>query len=163
MTVLFCMQKGREGMKKKMSVKQEAFCLAYAKSGNATQSYKDAGYAWKTEGSARVCAAQLLAKPNIKKRVAEIAEEARTAAIADIREIQETLTKVIRSEEREEQIVVEGCGDGVSEARIIKRAVQKKDIIKACEVLAKMQGGFDNTLKVEMTVPKFGGDTDLED
>ena len=82
--------------------------------------------------------------------------------IADAREIQERLTTILRQELDEEQIVVEGCGEGVSEATVKTRKAQLKDVLKAAELLGKMQGAFDN-MKVEITVPVFGGESDLED
>lgn len=146
-----------------LSVKQEAFCLHYAKTGNATESYKNAGYKVKNDPTAGVMACRLLKNDNIKARLAELADEMKTAKIADAREIQEILTSIVRGETPEEVVVVEGCGDGTSEAKLMNKAAFLKDRIKAAETLAKMQGAFDNTVKLEMTVPVFGGDDNLED
>lgn len=146
-----------------LNAKQEAFCLHYAKTGNATESYKTAGYDAKTERAVYANANRLLKNDKVKARLAELAAELASEKIASIKEVQERLTSILRGELQEEQVVVEGCGDGVSEAKVIKRQPQLKDVIKAGETLAKMQGGFDNTVKVEMTVPVFGGEEDLED
>lgn len=146
-----------------LNVKQEAFCLHYAKTGNATESYKKAGYQCKNDAVVAASAVRLLNQVKVKARLAELAEELVGEKIASIREVQERLTSILRGELQEEQVVVEGCGDGVSEAKVIKRQPQLKDVIKAGETLAKMQGGFDNTVKVEMTVPVFGGEERLED
>lgn len=147
----------------KLTGKQEAFCLEYAASGNATKSYKAAGYSVKSDGTAAVMASRLLKNDKVKGRIAELAAEMADAKIADAREIQETLTAILRGEIQEEMIVVEGCGDGISQATRVEKAPNLKDRIKAGETLAKMQGAFDNTLKLEMTVPVFGGEADLED
>lgn len=146
-----------------LNVKQEAFCLHYAKTGNATESYKKAGYDAKTPGGIYSNANRLLKNAKVKARLAELAEELASEKIASIAEVQERLTAILRGEVQEEQIVVEGCGDGVSQASVMKRAPQLKDIIKAGETLARMQGGFDNSMKVELTLPVFGGDDGLED
>lgn len=146
-----------------LNVKQEAFCLHYAKTGNATESYKVAGYSAKTDRAVYANANRLLKNDYVKARLAELADEMKSEKIAGIREIQEKLTSILRGEVQEEQVVVEGCGDGVSEATIIKRQPQLKDVIKAGETLAKMQGGFDNKIQVEVTVPVFGGEDGLED
>lgn len=148
---------------KRMTVKQEKFCVAYAKHGNATRAYKEAGYSVKNDGAAGVLAHNLLKNDKIKTRLAQLADEYRTPAIADIQEIQERLTAAIRQELEEEQIVVEGCGDGVSQAVVKKRKTQLREVLKACELLAKMQGAFNDTLKVEMLVPVYGGESDIED
>lgn len=153
----------RKGVIALLNVKQEAFCLHYAKTGNATESYKQAGYNPKNDNSAGANARRLLQKDKIKARLAELAEELASEKIANIKEVQERLTSILRGEIQEEQVVVEGCGDGVSEAKIIKRQPQLKDVIKAGETLAKMQGGFDNKVQVELTVPVFGGEDDIED
>ncbi len=146
-----------------LNVKQEAFCLHYAKTGNATESYKKAGYNAKSDGAIYANANRLLKNDKVKARLAELAEELTSEKIANIKEVQERLTSILRGEIQEEQVVVEGCGDGVSEAKIIKRQPQLKDVIKAGETLAKMQGGFENKVQVELTVPVFGGEDDLED
>lgn len=146
-----------------LNVKQEAFCLHYAKTGNATESYKVAGYDAKTENALYSAANRLLKNVKVKARLQELAEELAGEKIANIAEIQRRLTSILRGELQEEQVVVEGCGDGVSEAKIIKRHPQLKDVIKAGETLAKMQGGFDNKVQLEMTIPVFDGEERLED
>lgn len=146
-----------------LSARQERFCQEYAKTANAPQSYKNAGYVAKNDNVANACASRLLKNDNIQMRIAELNAEAHSNAIANIAEIQERLTAILRGETQEEQIVVEGCGDGISEAVIKKRAPQLKDAIKAGELLAKMQGGFDNNISVTLSVPQFGGDDSLED
>ena len=146
-----------------LSAKQERFCQEYAKTANAMQSYKNAGYKARNDNVAKACASRLLTTDNIKNRIAELTEETRKAAIADIAEIQELLTSIARGEIEEEQIVVEGCGEGISEAVTKNRKAQIKDRIKAAETLAKMRGGFDNTINVNVAVPKFGGDDELQD
>lgn len=146
-----------------LNVKQEAFCLHYAKTGNATESYKKAGYNPTSDNSAGAMARRLLQNVKIKARLEELAAELASEKIASVREVQERLTAILRGEIQEEQVVVEGCGDGVSEATIIKRQPQLKDMIKAGETLAKMQGGFDNSMNVTVTVPVFSGDEGLKD
>lgn len=145
-----------------LNVKQEAFCLHYAKTGNATESYKMAGYEAKTPNAIYANANRLLKNDKVKARLAELAEEMASEKIANAKEIQERLTAILRSELKEDQVVVEGCGDGVSEATIVKRNPQLKDVIKAGELLAKMQGAFDNKVQVELTIPVFGGEEEFE-
>ena len=145
------------------NLKHEAFCLEYARTANGTQSYWNAGYTTKNEKAASASARRLLQKDSIQRRLKELSAEMASEKIASIAEIQERLTAILRGDLQEEQVVVEGCGDGVSEAKIIRRQPQLKDIIKAGETLGRMQGAFDNKLQVEMTIPVFGGDDNLED
>jgi phage terminase small subunit len=105
----------------------------------------------------------LLKNDDIKARLAELAEEMASEKIADIREIHEYLTSVIRGETTDDVVVTEGCGDGVSEAAIVKVRTPNAMRIKAATELAKMKGAYDSKLKVEVTVPVFGGEDNLED
>lgn len=146
-----------------LNVKQEAFCLHYAKTGNATESYKKAGYKPKNDNSAGANARRLLQNDKIKTRLQELVEEMASEKIADIREVHEYLTKVIRGETTEDVVVTEGCGDGISEAKIVQVRTSSKDRIKAATELARMKGAYDNKIQVELTVPVFGGEDDLED
>lgn len=143
--------------------KWEAFCLHYAKTGNASESYIAAGYETKNPRSIYSNCNRLLKNDDIKARLAELAEELAGEKIAGIREIQERLTSILRGELQEEQVVVEGCGDGVSEATIVKRQPQLKDVIKAADTLAKMQGAYDSKTNISVVIPVFGGEESLED
>lgn len=148
---------------KGLNVRQEAFCWHYAKTGNATESYREAGYTPKSESAASSSASLLLRNPRVQARLAAITEELNSAKIASVREVQERLTSILRGELLEERVVVENTGDYRSEARIIKCAPQHKDAIKAGELLAKMQGGLDVGNTVNVIVPVFGGEEALED
>ncbi len=146
-----------------LNPKQEAFCLHYAKTGNATESYKKAGYVCKNDNAAGASARRLLLNAKCKARISEIIEEMASEKIADIREIHEYLTSVIRGETTEDVVVTEGCGDGVSEAKVVQVRTNNTARIKAATELAKMKGAYDNKLNVTVTVPVFGGEDDLED
>ena len=106
-----------------MNERQEKFCLAYVKSGNASQAYKEAGYVTKG-AAARINASRLLTKDNIKKRIAELNENIKTSEIAKAEELQITLTRIMRGELKEE--------DDSPATLAIK--------LKAIDQLAKMQG-----------------------
>lgn len=146
-----------------LSARQEKFCVEYAKSANATESYRKAGYKAKNDNVAKSAASRLLSNVDVKARIAELADEVRKQSIMDIAEIQELLSSIARGEIKEDQIVVEGCGDGISQAVNCKREAQLKDRIKAAETLAKMRGGFDNTININVEIPRFVGDDELED
>ena len=143
--------------------KWEMFCLHYAKTGNASEAYKMAGYKTDNDRSIYSNCNRLLKNDDIKARLQELASEMASEKIASIAEVQERLTSILRGDLQEEQVVVEGCGDGISQATIVKRKPQLKDVIKAGETLARMQGAFDNKVQVELTVPVFNGELDLED
>jgi len=161
-----------------LNVKQEAFCLHYAKTGNATEAYKQAGYAVKTERAAYANANRLLKNDKVQARLKELAEEIASDKIASIREIQEYLTSVMRREHKECVVVTvtekksfyEPDANGTMRKQTIEKETPKiveiparlSDANKAAETLAKMQGGFDNKLSVELTVPVFEGMDEFE-
>ena len=144
----------------RVTARQIKFCLAYAGCGNATQSAIEAGYSEKT---ANEQASRLLANVNIQKYLKELQEQNASKKIADARERQEVLTSIIRQEMEEENIVVEGIGDGCSEAIIKKKKSSHKDVLKAIDLLGRMQGAFENRTTLNVLVPVFGGEDSLED
>lgn len=141
----------------------ETFCLEYAKDPNATKAYKIAGYKCKNDASANSAALRLLQNVKIQARLSELHEEMKSEKIASATEIQERLTSILRMEMQEEVVVVEGIEKGVSEARIVKKRPSNSDAIKAGQTLAKMQGAWEKNVNVNVVVPKFGGEDDLED
>jgi phage terminase small subunit len=60
------------------------------------------------------------------------------------------LTSVLRGESQSTEIVVEGQGDGYSQARTIQKEPSEKDRLKAAELLGKRYGLY--TDKVEADV-----------
>lgn len=122
-----------------LTPKQEKFCLEFAASGNIYHSAIKAGY---SENYAKGNIAYLLDKESVKKRLQELREKIENEKIADIKEMQETLTKIIRQQTKEQVIVVEGQGDGFSEAKTMQKEPSVNDVIKAINTLGKMQGAF---------------------
>lgn len=138
----------------KLTSMQEKFCQLYAATGNATQAFKDAGYAWKSEGAAAKNASNLIHKnSNIQKRLRELSDKAETEAIASIQEMQETLTQIIREELSEEVLMSEGDGDGMSHIVSKRKKAALKDRLKALELLGKMKGAFIDKVQVNGNVP----------
>lgn len=135
-----------------LSVKQEKFCLEYAKLGNARQAYKNAGYKCKNDASVDASASQLLRNLKVKERLAELAEEAKNNSIADIQEMQEALTQIIRQQFEEEIVVVESTGDFCSQARKMNKKPSVNDVIKAINTLGKIQGAFSNKLEIDADI-----------
>lgn len=135
-----------------LPIKQERFCLEYAKSGNQRQAYLKAGYNCSSDEAADANASRLLRKDKVKARLAELAEEVKNASIADITEMQQTLTAIIRQECEEEVIVVESVGDFMSEARKINKKPAIKDVINAINSLGKMQGAFIDKVEVDADI-----------
>lgn len=143
--------------------KWEAFCLHYAKTGNASEAYKQAGYKTDNARSIYSNCNRLLKNDDIKGRIQELLAEMASEKIADIREIHEYLTSVIRGETTDDVVVTEGCGDGVSEATIVQVRTNNAMRIKAATELAKMKGAYDSKTNINVVIPVFGGEDGLED
>ena len=143
-----------------MTARQERFCQEFAKTGNATLSAMNAGYSEKT---AKQIGQRLLTNVDLMTRIRELQGEIKNKNIMDAREMQEVLTSIIKQESQEEVIVVEGCGDGVSEAVTKKKTPSQSDRIKAIQLLARMQGVLDSGNTVNVVVPIFGGEDKLEE
>ena len=143
-----------------MTQRQERFCQEYVATGNATLSAINAGY---SERSAKQVGQKLLTNHDLQMRIKELSGEVLNSKIADAREMQEHLSAIIRGESDEEVIVVEGCGDGFSEAVTKKKKPSQNDRIKAMQLLARMQGVLDNNQTINVVIPVYGGDQNLED
>lgn len=78
----------------KLNRKQEAFCVAYFKTGNATKAAITAGYKKK---NAAVVASQNLKKVNIIARMAELNGKVEKAAVMDVQERKERLSEIARA------------------------------------------------------------------
>lgn len=131
----------------KMTEKQKRFCDEYLISLNATQAAIKAGYSKKTAnriGTENL--SKLVIKEYIDARMAEKEKE----LIADQDEVLKYLTSVLRGESTSEEIVVEGCGDGYSEARAMVKNPSEKDKLKAAELLGKRYGLYTDKVETDI-------------
>lgn len=130
--------------------RQERFCQEYIIDANATQAAIRAGYSERTAGRT---AHQNLKKPDVRARVDELMAEIRSQKIADATEMQEYLTGCIRGTADEEVVVVEGVGDGCSNAKTMVKKMAGRERVKAAELLGKMHGIFTDKLVVQEECP----------
>ena len=131
-----------------LTLKQQKFADEYIISGNATEAAKKAGYSEKT---AKAIGTENLTKPIIKNYIDKRLEELQSQKIADQEEVLEYLTAVLRGESRSETVVVEGVGDGCSQARAFEKAPDEKERIKAAELLGKRYRLFTDKVDVTQT------------
>lgn len=125
--------------------KQKRFCDEYLIDLNATQAAIRAGY---SERTARKIGQENLTKPDIRQYIDQRMAEKESALIACQDEVLKYLTSVMRGESQSTEIVVEGLGDGVSEAREIQKRPSEKDRLKAAELLGKRYSMFKEKLEV---------------
>lgn len=130
-----------------LTEKQKRFCDEYLIDLNATQAAIRAGY---SERSARQIAERNMTKDDIQKYIKERMSEKEKQLIADQDEVLKYLTSVLRGESTAQEIVIEGTGDGCSEAKTMEKAPSEKERLKAAELLGKRYALF--TDKVETDV-----------
>nr|DAE63794.1 MAG TPA: Terminase small subunit [Caudoviricetes sp.] len=133
-----------------MTEKQKIFADEYLIDLNATRAYKVAYPNVKNDAVAAAAAARLLRNVKVKNYIADRMEEIHNEKTADAQEVIEYLTSVLRGESTAQEIVVEGTGDGCSEARTMEKSPSEKERLKAAELLGKRYSLF--TDKVETDV-----------
>ena len=129
-----------------LNVRQEKFCLEYVKCGNATEAAILAGYAEKYAGQN---ADKLLKNTKIQDRLHELREQLESEKIADIKEMQQKLTEIIRQQMIEEIPMIVNNGDW-SEVQVVEKKPSIKNVVDAINSLGKMQGAFTDKLSVEV-------------
>lgn len=115
----------------------ERFCQLYARDGNASAAYRGAGYQPKTDASACNSASRLLGIDEVRNRVQELTQQAREQAerssIADIVEIRQRITQILRGQTDLE--------------------TKAADVIKAGDFLARVGGQVETpAVKVELSL-----------
>lgn len=125
-----------------LTPRQEKFCIEYSKCGNARQAYIAAGYSHKKDSTVDVNACRLLKNDKVQIRLAELAEEAKNDAIADIREMQEVLTQIIRRDCTEQVLLSDGY--------MVNKKPAIKDVINAINSLGRMQGAFVDRIEADV-------------
>lgn len=130
--------------------KQRKFCDEYLIDLNATRAYKAAYPHVKSEGAARACASKLLTKANIKTYIDEQLDKISSEKTANAKEVMKYLTSVMRGESQAEIVVIEGTGDGCSDARRMSKAPDEKERLKAAELLGRRYGLFKENVNLEV-------------
>ena len=141
--------------------KQQRFYNEYLVDSNATQAAIRAGYSKKTAYSQ---GQRLLKHVEVNAYIEARMAEKEKELIADQDEVLKYLTNVLRGKSQSEIVVVENIGDFTSEARLIQKAPDEKERLKAAELLGKRYNLFSDKMKVDVAMPVvIGGDDGLED
>ena len=147
-----------------MTEKQKRFCDEYLIDLNGTRAYKAAYPSVKSDDVARKAASRLLTNVDIRAYLDAELEKLHNAKTADVQEVMEYLTAVLRGESSASVVVVEGVGDGCSEARTITKPPDEKERLKAAELLGKRFGMFTDKVNVSGNVPVvICGENDLQE
>ena len=122
-------------MAKKFSKKMADFADNYLETGNIYQSAIKAGY---SENYAKGNASRLLENESIKIYIKERMAKLQSQKIAEL---------------EEEVVVVEGVGEGVSNARTIVKKISLKESTRCAELLGKRYSLFSDNVNVAGSVP----------
>jgi len=87
---------------KGLTIRQKSFADLYIETGNATQSYIDAGYKATKREVAEANARKLLGKYSVQKYIEDRMQELQQNSIASQEEVLQYLTKVMRGEEKDQ-------------------------------------------------------------
>ncbi|WP_331495936.1 terminase small subunit [Peptacetobacter sp.] len=146
-----------------LTIKQKKFADEYIISGNATEAYKKAGYKYSSDNMASVEASKLLRNPKVKSYIEERMKEIESNKIADQKEVMEYLTSVMRGNEKQEQLITIGLGEGMTRAETFDVEVSAKERIRAAELIGKRYGMWTDKQDVNIELPIFIDDVPEED
>ena len=124
-----------------LTAKQKRFAEEYLIDLNATQAALRAGYSPKT---AHAIGNENLTKLEVRKYIDKSLQETRSAKIADVQEVMEYLSSVMRREKTESVIVKRNDG-----TEVVKVPAKLSDANKAAELLGKRYSIFSERLNIE--------------
>lgn len=152
-----------------MTPKQRKFADEYLIDLNATRAYKAAYHRVKSDDVAGAAAARLLGNVKVKSYVDEQLEKMSNEKIADVREVMEYLTSVMRREHKENVVVTLSVekstyipdDNGTMRKQTTKEEIAKiveipaklSDANKAAELLGKRYGIFTDKINIDGNVP----------
>lgn len=122
---------------KKLTIKQKRFADLYIETGNATQSYIDAGYKATKREVAEANARKLLGNYSVQNYIDSQMEQLQQNTIASQEEVLQYLTKVMRGEEKDQ----------------FGLDASLQDRTKCAELLGKRYGTFKEKVDVGGSVP----------
>lgn len=151
-----------------MTEKQKRFCDEYIIDCNATRAYKAAYPRVKSDEVAKANGSRLLTNANVKKYINEQLDKIHSEKTADAQEVMEYLTSVLRGESNSAVVVVEVKGDGYSAARLMCKAPDEKERLKAAELLGKRFGIFSDKIDLNADMDlnitiDYGDENDSDD
>ena len=127
---------------------------------NGKQAAIRAGYA---ERSAEMQASRLLRNDKVKQRVAELREAYFNENIMTAQQVEYELTRIALGLSNEKQVVIEGTGEGCSEARIIDKPPDEKSRLKALELMAKRHRILSGDTTIDIKPVLIVGGDDIAD
>lgn len=140
--------------------RHEKFCHEYIKDMNATQAAIRTGYSAKT---AKMQGSRLMTNDDIKARVKELRDAYFDENIMTAQQVEYELTRIALGLSNEKQVVIEGTGEGCSEARIIDKPPDEKSRLKALELMAKRHRILSGDTTIDIKPVLIVGGDDIAD
>lgn len=140
--------------------RHEKFCHEYIKDMNATQAAIRTGYSEKT---AKMQGSRLMTNDDIKTRVKELRDAYLDENIMTAKQVEYELTRIALGLSNEKHVVIEGTGEGCSEARIIDKPPDEKSRLKALELMAKRHRILSGDTTIDIKPVLIIGGDDIAD
>lgn len=125
-----------------MTEKQRLFADEYLKDLNGTRAYKTIYTTIKNDNVAAVRANTLLKQKDISDYISKRLEEIHNENTADIQEVMEYLTSVLRGESASAVLMMSGNGM----QKVTEKPPDEKERLKAAELLGKRFGMFKDNV-----------------
>ena len=147
-----------------MTDSQRKFADGYIIDCNASRAYRAAYPNIKNNKVAKTNGSFLLAKANIKAYIDEKLTEISNSKTAEVTEIMQYLMSMLRGQSKASVVVIDGNGEGCSEARVFEKPPDEKERLKAAELFSKRYGLLTENVEVDNVVPvAISGGEALED
>ena len=127
-----------------MTEKQRLFADEYLKDLNGTRAYKTIYTTIKNDNVAAVRANTLLKQKDISDYISKRLEEIHIENTADIQEVMEYLTSVLRGESASSVLMMSGNGM----QKVTEKPPDEKERLKAAELLGKRFGMFKDNVDI---------------
>lgn len=127
-----------------MTEKQRLFADEYLKDLNGTRAYKTIYTTIKNDNVAAVRANTLLKQKDISDYISKRLEEIHNENTADIQEVMEYLTSVLRGESASAVLMMSGNGM----QKVTEKSPDEKERLKAAELLGKRFGMFKDNVDI---------------
>ena len=127
-----------------MTEKQKLFCDEHLIDLNGTRAYRTVYKTIKNDNVAGVRANKLLKQKDIAEYINKRLEEIHNENTADIQEVMEYLTSVMRGKSKSNVLAL--AGDGLQE--VIAKPPDEKERLKAAELLGKRFGMFKDNVDI---------------
>lgn len=148
----------------KLKDKHKAFADEYLKDLDSVRAYKAVYPRIKSDKNASSSVTRLLSThPEIREYMKEQMEKIHNEKVADVQEVSEYLTNVMRGKEMSEELITIGTGVGLTEVKRMEKAPTISERTRAAELLGKRYGMFTDNINAKVEVPTFNGESEIEE